>query len=123
MRVQAIFRCITFFFYTLSNFPLPRRYIYWSAIVLQSQQQQLVCAKKSYLALPNGLERGLGPDEAEVILGEERGLGVVELAVERGISSSLRLVICGVGGLEVLAIEWKALEVDLAYSNQTIQRT
>jgi len=54
------------------------------------------------LALPNGLERGLGPDKAEVILGEERGLGVVELAVERGISSSLRLVICGVGGLEVL---------------------
>lgn len=69
------------------------------------------------------MERGLGPDKAEVILGEERGLGVVELAVERGISSSLRLVICGVGGLEVLAIEWEALEVDLAYSNQTIQRT
>lgn len=61
--------------------------------------------RNSYLALPNGFERGLGPEEAEVILGEERGLGVVELAVERGINSNLRLVICGVGGLELLAVE------------------
>ena len=78
--------------------------------------------QKSYLALPNGLERELGPDEAEVIFGEERGVGVVELAVERGISSNLRLVICGVGGLEVLAVMWE-LESELAHSNQTVQRT
>lgn len=64
-----------------------------------------ILRQNSYLALPNGFERGLGPEEAEVILGEERGLGVVELAVERGINSNLRLVICGVGGLELLAVE------------------
>jgi len=46
-----------------------------------------------YLAAPKGLVRGLGTAELDVILGEERGLGLAELLVDRGISSSLRRVI------------------------------
>lgn len=59
----------------------------------------------AYFALPKGFERGLGPAEAEAILGEDNGLGLAELLVERGISSSLRLASCGVGGVELLAFE------------------
>jgi len=43
-------------------------------------------------AAPNGLARELGTAELDDILGEERGLGLAELLVERGISSSLRRV-------------------------------
>jgi len=53
-------------------------------------------------ALPNGLERELSKAELDVILGEERGLGLAEVLVERGMSSSLRRVSCGVGGVELL---------------------
>jgi len=44
------------------------------------------------LAAPNGFARELGTAELDVILGEERGLGLAELLVERGMSSSLRRV-------------------------------
>lgn len=57
----------------------------------------------TYLALPNGLERELSPAELDDIFGEDSGLGLAELLVERGISSSLRRVNCGVGGVELLA--------------------
>jgi len=53
------------------------------------------------LAAPNGLERGLTPAELEVIFGEERGLGLAELLVERGINSSFLRVSWGVGGVEL----------------------
>jgi len=49
------------------------------------------------------LERELSKAELDDILGEERGLGLAEVLVERGMSSSLRRVSCGVGGVELLA--------------------
>ena len=66
--------------------------------------------EESYLALPNGLDRvevaepvGVGP-----ILGDDNGLGVLDPPPPppppRGRSSNLRLPICGVGGVELLAI-------------------
>jgi hypothetical protein len=65
------------------------------------------CIKEeSYLALPNGLDRvevaepvGVGP-----ILGDDKGLGGLDPPPPpRGRSSNLRLPICGVGGVELLA--------------------
>jgi hypothetical protein len=46
----------------------------------------------TYLAVPNGLARELSTAELDAILGDERGLGLAELLVERGISSSFRRV-------------------------------
>lgn len=59
----------------------------------------------TYRALPNGLDRELNTAVPDDILGEERGLGLAELLLERGISSSLRRVNCGVGGVEPLAVK------------------
>ena len=51
----------------------------------------------THLAAPNGLGLALAG------LGEDRGEGVAD-ELERGSNSSLRRVICGVGGTELLAI-------------------
>lgn len=46
----------------------------------------------TYLAAPNGLARETGTAELDAILGDESGLGLAELLVERGMSSSFRRV-------------------------------
>ena len=53
----------------------------------------------TYLAAPKGFDL----EPALEGLGEARGEGVAEVDEERGRSSSLRLPICGVGGVELLA--------------------
>ena len=67
----------------------------------------------THLAAPNGLDL----EPAVEGLGEARGEGATEFAEERGRSSSLRLPIWGVGGVELFAsggltsaqpfLEWK----------------
>jgi hypothetical protein len=75
-----------------------------TGLYVHKRMKELGSITGTYLAAPNGLARELGMAELDAILGEERGLGLAELLVERGISSSLRRVNCGVGGVELLAI-------------------
>lgn len=67
----------------------------------------------AYLAAPKGLERDdADTEDVGPIFGEDKGLGVPEALPERGKSSNLRRI-CGVGGVEFVAV----IKVNLSMIN------
>ena len=60
---------------------------------------------KTYLAAPKGFDRAAVDDGAGLIFGDDIGLGLDEPFPERGSSSNLRRPICGVGGVDIVAMK------------------
>ena len=75
-------------FNLLLNGGFPGDNIYRSIFFISSVQLRHERYESTYLAAPKGLDRAAGATAAG--LGDERGDGTAELALERGRSSSLR---------------------------------